>query len=288
MSFVETITDVDSSSRPPALQNLPAFPPVAGQLTRLVAEEDFSYREVSDLVRADAAFSAELLRLANSPVFAFRHEIRDVPHALAVLGVQRLRGIVMTLAMKEVLLSDKQDEAIRRCWRHNLASALVTESLAAAAWIDKGLAYTAGLLHDVGMLALISNHRRDYVKLVGAPPDAATLLEREELFFGINHCHAGRWLLGQWGLPVDFQDVAAHHHRVPDRGNLDIIALVHISSITADMAGFAVLGEAPSWDPMWPLAWFDEAGRSRLEEVLEDLPMSIATRINSFDCDFLT
>jgi putative nucleotidyltransferase with HDIG domain len=267
---------------------LPPFPAIASRLLRIVAQEDFSYREVANLVRSDPAFSAEVLRLANSPLLHLRYEIRDIPHAVSVMGVHRLRGIVMTLAMKDFLLKARSSEALTRSWRHSLATALVTELLADATFLDKGLGYTAGLLHDIGTLAFLNIDDGAYATLIHEGHDEDELMGREIECFGINHCEAGKWLLRDWGLPTEFQEVAARHHEVPERGCLDITALVQIGAITADHAGFPVIGQMPERDPRWTLSWFEGPVCDRVQDRIEDLPLAIATKINSFDCDFLT
>ncbi|MCP5118371.1 MAG: HDOD domain-containing protein, partial [bacterium] len=185
-------------------------------------------------------------------------------------------------------LTGGQQDALRRCWRHNLACAMVTELLADACFIDKGLGYTAGLLHDVGRMALISAQGDDYAELIGSQSDLLTLIEAEHDRFGINHCEAGRWLLENLGLPEEFQEVAALHHEPPDRDQLSAPGLVHIGSGTADMAGFNGVGSAPPWDATWPLSWFNDAIRDRFRDRVEELPLDIATRINAFDCNFLS
>jgi len=275
-------------SCPPVLRNLPPFPAIASRLLRIVAQEDFSYREVSDLVRSDPAFSAEVLRLANSSLLNLRYEIRDIPHAVAVMGVHRLRGIILTLAMKDFLLSSRRKDTLTRGWRHSLATALVTELIAEAAWLDKGLGYTAGLLHDIGALTFLSIDDGAYSSLVGELADAGVLKRREIESFGIDHCEAGKWLLEDWELPSEFQDVAARHHDVPERGCFSLPALVYIGSTTADLAGFPVCGAMHTWDPSWTLSWFDRPILDRVRSRIEELPLVVATKINSFDCDFLT
>jgi len=257
---------------------------------RLLAEEEFSYREVADLIRADAAFSVEVLRLANSPVFGFRHEIKDIPHAIAVLGLNRLRGIVMTLAMKDFLRGVRQSEVLRRSWRHNLATALAAELLAHPLWIDPGLGYTAGLLHDLGLLAMITNHEDEYLALIEDPAVDCPprLLEHERELLGVDHCEVGRWLVEHWGLPPEFQEAAAEHHRDYGDHSSEIATLAHLACETARMVGFPFCGQLPEWNPENVLLHLPESFRARYESQFEELPVTIATKINSFDCDFLT
>lgn len=276
------------AAKPRALRDLPPFPPVAARLIRLVSEDEPCFGELADLIRSDAAFSAEMLRLANSPVCALRYEILDVPHAIAVLGLNRLNGLVMTVAMKDLLLLAGHHEALKRCWRHNLACALSAELLAEASWVDKGLGYTAGLLHDVGMLALAAVNPDPYTDLIKRDQyDVAEHRRRERELFEIDHCEAGRWLLEDWGLPAVFQQVAARHHDACREDDLEVTGLVRKSCQVADMAGFTVCGKAPPWDPEVPLGWLNEPARIRFKEQFEDLPITVATKINTFDCDFL-
>lgn len=280
--------ELADSSHPKMLSDLPPLPTVTARLMQMVFDDVSSYREVAELVRADATFSAEVLRLANSSVFAFRHEILDIPHAIAVLGLNRLRGIVMTLALRELLIKGRKSLALTRCWRHNLATALTTEALADAAWMDKGLAYTAGLLHDIGVLAFIANENEAYSQVVEAGPDAELQRQIEVMLFGVDHCEAGRWLLAAWNIPQVFQHVAAGHHAPPEPNDIDIAGLVHVGSLVADMAGFPLGAESPPWDETPIVDVFSERIRQRLADRLDDLPMTIAAKINAFDCEFLT
>ncbi len=277
------------AARPPALQNVPPFPPVAARLMRLVSDDDFSYKDVADLIRADAAFSVEVLRLANSSVFGFRYEIKDIPHAIAVLGLNRLRAIVMTLAMKDFLVNARQHEALQRTWRHNLACALSCELLSKAFWVDSGLAYTAGLLHDVGMLAMVTTHIEEYSELVQLRTlDPASFLQRERELLGIDHCEAGRWLLMDWGLPPEFTEAAARHHDAQQPADAEITSVVQLGCATATLAGFSVCDTLQEWDQELVLSQLPENSREKFRAELEDFPLTIATKINSFDCDFFT
>lgn len=273
---------------PPALKDLPPFPPVAARLMHIVSREEPSFRDLANLIRADVAFSAEVLRLANSSLFSFRYEIVDIPHAIAVLGLNRLIGMVMTVAMRKSLLGSRQSKALTCCWRHSLACALGTELLAEASLVDKGLGYTAGLLHDIGMLALVACNSDAYAELLGSNDDAAALRQCEQELLDLDHCEAGRWLLEDWELPMEFRQVAARHHDPPREDDLEITDLVRKGCQMAGMAGFTVCGEAPPWDAEAPLEWLREAARDRYREAFEALPLAIAAKINSFDCDFLT
>lgn len=272
------------------LGGVPPFPPVASRLMRLMGDDlgAISYAAVADLIRTDAAFSAEVLRLANSSVFGPRYQVRDIPHALAVLGMNRLRAVITTLAMREFVLSGRQHRALGHAWRHSFATALACEQLAGAMWLDSGLAYTAGLLHDVGIIAMVVAKGGAYAELVAnAPPHEEDFLARESELLGFDHCEAGQWLLGLWGLPPEFAQATARHHEKPGADAFDLPALTHLGCHTANMAGFSISSPPPPWRPEEIISQLPSKVQGRYRSKIEDLPLSIATRINSFDCEFM-
>ncbi|MCW5982320.1 MAG: HDOD domain-containing protein [Bryobacteraceae bacterium] len=277
------------ATRPAALRELPPFPPVAARLMRLLAQETPSLKEIADLIRTDAVFASQVLRLANSSLFSLRYQVVDILHAVAVLGLNRISGLVMTVAMKDFFLTAKQHKVVRQCWQHNLATAIVAELLAEASWMDKAIGYNAGLLHDVGLLALSTSDPGFYEELIQSGETTVESFRRREFELGgIDHCEAGRWLLETWGFSSDFQQVAARHHDPPRDGDLEVTDLTRKACAVASMTGFPVCNGVPEWEPQILLSWLCEPARERFRIRVEELPLTIATKINSFDCDFLT
>jgi HD-like signal output (HDOD) protein len=113
-----------------SLETLRPFPPAACKLIRLINNEKVDFRDVSNVIAADAAFSSQVLRLANSALIGGRYEIASVLQALSVVGVDRLRDLVVTVALKN-FMGDTDNACLLRCWRHNLATAFWCEKLAA-------------------------------------------------------------------------------------------------------------------------------------------------------------
>src|SRR5512142_829425 len=113
------------------LSDLPPFPGVAVRLMRLASTEGISLRNIAEMVRAEAAVSADVLRLANSSMFGGRTEVVSILHALAMLGLDRVKAMVTTAALRRYVASVWGYKSFVRCWRHNLACALVAQELAA-------------------------------------------------------------------------------------------------------------------------------------------------------------
>jgi HD-like signal output (HDOD) protein len=246
------------------LARIPAFPPIVLRLLDLLARDNVEIRELVALVSSDPAFSAQILRVANSPLFGFRSQIDSLQSALVVLGLRRIRSLCMTVATSNHMKAVLHIEELARCWRHMLACALLTEQLArCCAFEDR--AYTAGLLHDVGRLGLLLAYPKEYAEVLrSADRNALELLDLERQELGMDHCEAGRMLAEHWGLPQDFQIVAARHHDPQGGATLDLLTLVHLGCRLADSLGFWVVKPLQPCTP---------------EEIQQSIPPLLATRI---------
>jgi len=212
------------------------------RLLDLLARDDVEIRELVALISSDPAFSAQILRVANSPLFGFRAQIDSLQSALVVLGLRRIRALTMTVATANHMKAALRIEELSRCWRHMLACALLTEELAHGCSAFQDRAYTAGLLHDVGRLGLLLAYPAEYAALLrNGGRNVLELLDCEREALGMDHCEAGRALAEQWNLPQDFQIIAARHHDPQAGSEVDLLTLVHLGCRLADSLGFWVV-----------------------------------------------
>ncbi len=226
----------------PALSKIPAFPPIVLRVFDLLGNENVEVRKLVELITSDPAFSAQILRLANSPLFGFQSRIDSLQHALVILGLRRVRGLAMTVATANYMQAALRIEELHRCWRHTLACALLTEELARACSQPEDIAYTTGLLHDIGRLGLLVAHPIEYAQILReAAEHARDPLELERKFFGADHCQAGRFLAEQWGLPEDVKVVAGRHHDPLVAPVNDVLGLTALGCLLADALGFWVV-----------------------------------------------
>jgi HD-like signal output (HDOD) protein len=259
-----TTTNSRLANKPWALMNLPPFPAVAARILQLLLQEDASIKDLAALVQMDIAFSTEILTLANSALFAFRTEITSIFQASVLLGFERLKAIALTVGLRSYV-KNFLTPGLSGCWRHSLACAVVAEQLAGACSIERDQAYLAGLMHDIGRLALATVEPVAYKGLLAeAEKKNIDVLGREEELFGVDHPEAGKWLAEQWNLPKLFGDVAALHHRESTPGEATMVGLVRVACRVADCIGFqAVRTHRPS----------------ELQEILRGLPGSAASRV---------
>ena len=232
---------VEAAAMPWAYLRLPPFPHVAVRVLQLANNENVQLHQLCDLISSDPAFASEVLTVANSLLYAPRYPSTTILQAVAVMGANTLKGMCVTVGVRAYLGKAMSYPAMRNLWRHNLACAIIAQKLAERGSIDKDMAYTSGILHDVGRMALAVIQPKGYAALLethrGTP---ASMLDAEREMFGWDHCEVGRQLIGDWQLPENFESVVADHHSVRHAdGAWDLGELVKTSCAMASTLGFA-------------------------------------------------
>ncbi len=206
-----------AEARREALCKVPVFRPVAIKLLSLLTKEEADIFEIADLLNADPGFSAEILTLANSAVYALPNRVNTVQRAIIVLGIERTRTLVTRAALQGMVRGLDENRAVQNCWAHSRAAGAIAAWLSPLFRIHPDRAYTAGLMHDIGRLGLLSAHGRAYADLLARAAGSDTdLMQAERALFVVDHCEAGEWLTRTWGLPEEFQQGARSHHCIDD------------------------------------------------------------------------
>jgi len=264
---------------------IPPFPRIAIEVLQLASGENASMREISDLISSEPAFSSEVVTIANCPLYARRVAVTNVLQAIALLGTQNLKGLCLTVGVRAYLGDALNNDSLRAIWRHSLACALVAEEVARAGSIDKNSAYTAGLMHDVGRLALAVLRPREYAALLeGHTGSPRSILRAEQELFGFDHCEAGRSLIADWKLPASFTVIVSEHH--PLGGALPVWgmpALINLSCRIADALGFAVFPgcEISAYEDL--LEELPARERKVFRTDVADLALDVASKINAIE-----
>jgi HD-like signal output (HDOD) protein len=252
---------------------LPPLAAVASKLLAVLQDERASFREITRLINLDAAFTCEVLRLANSPVFAIRFEVQSVLHALSVLGLERLQSLVLTLALRDSFASVKKDDLVRQCWRHNLATGLGAEALSKRHWLDPSIGYTAGLLHDMGRLALVNCDSAAYRGVMERHHETgAALPDLEREVFGTDSEEIGRTLRQRWGFPKLVGGASCCQSGGGEPGSGAFDGIVRMACSIDCQAGFAISNSA--------VPGIVDAGG-------EELAGTVRLRLNMFECEFM-
>lgn len=245
-----------------ALRNLPAFSPVAAKLITMLRQDQVSFKEAAELIKSDAGISVELLRLANSAITGVRFPATNILHALSILGVKQVASLITTLFMGKLLKPVSKLPLMRRCWRHNLATALVARRQAETFGVDSESGYMFGLLAGIGRLGLLVSEPEAYSELAARSDAEGIPLDLLELeYYGFDNRQVGAQLVADWRLPQELLQIFS------TTGNGSVALLVAGASEEADRLGFGVveLGLCNSTDS----EFFEVAeGVNRIEQEL--------------------
>lgn len=193
--------------------SLPSAPPVYAALSRAMADESSSIRDIERIVEHDQAITARVLQLVNSAFFGLPAPVTSLSRALPFLGLQALRTLVLSVEAFRAF------DGSRHCRGfsfddhrvHGLLAARIAQRLAPSR--ERDTAFTAGLLHDVGTLLLADRlPERLSPVLQTALASERPVHEVEQEVFGTTHAAVGSALLRLWGLPDPLVEVVERHH----------------------------------------------------------------------------
>lgn len=245
-----------------SLDRLPSPPQIYHDLQTALAHPDTTVMEVAALIERDPAISAKILQLVNSAFFSRMRRITNIQGAVSVLGLDLLQGLLLQEALYNSGFVAVPGLSLEHEAQHALAIALAARHIANRK--DTGVAFTAGLVHDVGKLVLAERFGTAYGDVLArAQTSSRSLAELEREAFRVHHGEAGAYLLGVWGLPDSVVEAAAWHHQpcAVERVDLDVVAVVHLASavvrrVPADPQLIEQLSLSERM-PRWR-AWFDE------------------------------
>lgn len=191
---------------------VPALPAAYVRALQLLREPD---AEASLLVRIgndDPAFAGALLRLSNSAESSPRERVRTIQGAVVRLGLPEARRTIISVTLKRAfrgIAGSNVDE--HELWRHLVAVGMLADE---AAWgrVSYGDAFTAGLLHDLGRLAMAAEDPKRYGQAVLVARATGDTTAAEQRVFGLDHAEWGASIGRQWGFPDDMVEAIADHH----------------------------------------------------------------------------
>lgn len=261
------------------LSRLPALRPSALRLLSISVESDRAILEFENVFKSDPVLAADLLILANSPVFGTRAAVNNIRHAIALLGMERIRSLAFAVAVKGYLRPGRWAEGLQVAWRHSIATAVIAEALGGVEANSVPLLYTGGLMHDVGRLALFQIAPDKYGQvLTTAFGSAPEYLRMEELLFGCSHDDAGAFLAAAWGFPPTLCDCIRFHHWEIASHAGRFFELVGVACRLADALGYPEVQRADLVEGPEAVCAILPA---RLRDCAELLPDQLKTKIEN-------
>lgn len=268
------------------LSKVPPFPPIAVRLLALLAKPSVEVWEVADLIASDATFTARVLRRVNSIEFGLGSQVNNVRQAVSLLGLERTREVVISHATAKYALGPLRSAELRRCWQHTVATAVLADYIAHCCEAFTEIAFTAGVIHDIGRLGLLLIYPREYERIISTAAERCLdLLDFEREEFGMDHAEAGRLLVECWGLPAELGQVAGRHHDACEGAELDLLRIVHVSCRLADALGYDVARPLVQVEVETILSELPPRARARIKQSPAELCTRIEKRILEYDVD---
>ena len=199
------------------MRTLPSRPSLYLEVMRELRSSTASATTVGEIVEKDLAISTKLIQVVNSAFYGVSQEVTEPAAAVLLLGLETTASLV--LSIEAFARFDKVKPiyfSMDRVWRHSQSVALSAKRIAELLCNDPDVArnaFTAGLLHDIGKLALALNFEEQYqgaIKL--ADKQKIAPCEVEAQVFGATHAETGAYLLSVWGLPLPIVEAVARNH----------------------------------------------------------------------------
>jgi signal transduction histidine kinase/HD-like signal output (HDOD) protein len=211
------------------LEELPTLPAVAVRVLEVTGRDDSSMTDVVRLLESDPSLTTRLLQLCRRADLGVRGEVGTVERAVSLLGFEAVRSSVLALSVFQTLDQNQAPggghfnrEAF---WKHSVAVACCAELLvqqmpaifATSHKLTPAGAFVAGLLHDIGKVALDTMLPKSFNRVVeGADLLRGNIADLERNMIGLDHMVVGKRLAERWQLPVGIREVAWLHGQLPD------------------------------------------------------------------------
>ncbi len=213
--------------------SLPSLPMIISEVSKLVENPSSSASQLSALISKDQALSTKILSVANSPLYGFPRRVSTIDFAIVILGFTHIKNITIAFSIID-RLSNFRNKYFdpNEFWIHSLMTATAARRLTIdLGYQFSGEAFTAGLLHDLGIPVICKYFPEDFIKINRlVNEDGLSCFEAEESVLGITHGEVGFKLVERWNLPLTLGEVINYHHKPSSaEENKILTSIVHLA-----------------------------------------------------------
>lgn len=246
------------------LDRLPSCPDLYQKINTALAAPDVELSQIGTIVEKDMAMTAKLLKLVNSSFFGLSHQVDSAAEAVSYLGLEVLKALILTVRFfdcgKQLERAGLVPDVL---WRKAALTASAARAIARLENQPAALqenAFTAGMLHNCGLLVLAENIPEKLSEVISAARlHHAPLGQFEQEYFGVTHAEVGGYLLGLWGLPMSIVESVLLHSTAMTEGpkTFGTPTIVHVASALVAERIETIKDVPPT--PL-NLAWLGELG----------------------------
>jgi len=222
------------------IESIPSFPKLYTEVMDEIKSSNCSLKKIGEIISKDIGMSTKILQMANSAFFGFSQSIASSAQAVQILGLDTIQAMVLSHQIFSEFDKTKtkiKNFSIDNLWNHCTNTGALARKIAKAEKMGsdiQNIAFTAGLVHDIGVLIVAQNlpdQLQDALSL--AQKKHIELWRAEEETFNASHGAVGAYLLGLWGLPDPIVETVASHHCPGEHVDLGFchLTLVHVAHV---------------------------------------------------------
>jgi len=215
------------------LNSIPSLSAVVTEVIGNLNSKTVDFVALEQSIAQDPVITARLLAVANSSFYGLSGKVLGIKDACLVLGVNTIRSIVIAIGVIQHLERNEGGVLSHKAfWRHSIGVGTAAKMLAKNVGLDAEVAFTVGVLHDIGVLVLDSHFSDEYAAVLRyCDENNCQRYEAEEKILGFEHSLIGAGLAEKWKLPKVIVSNIANHHISPLALPLPIVDLISIADV---------------------------------------------------------
>ncbi|MBL1264722.1 HDOD domain-containing protein [Methylomicrobium sp. RS1] len=194
------------------LADLPSMPALLTEALHYLNDKH-NLAKLVDKIGQDPSMTVRILRIANSPFYGMSREIGSLREAIVLLGLNRIRDMLVSICFSKLLPAWHKDFDYRQFYHHSMAVAECSRQLAICSGLNPDLAFTSGLLHDIGRLVIVALFPDEFTRI--QQENSLSLLETERRILGFDNLEIGGKAAHHWNFPLSIQEAIEQHKNPP-------------------------------------------------------------------------
>ncbi len=263
-----------------AMEKIQPIPQVALKVLRLIGEGAYDIDKISEEVRKDQVITAKTLKLCNSAMFTKKKNVETLDHALVFLGQDLLVKLVISAAIESYFSQCTLGYSLCKggIYHHAIGTAITAEKIAELTGrANPSIAYTAGLLHDIGKVVLdqyiTGIYPLLYRELYKTGKD---IISAEKKILKTDHTEIGGYLAEKWSFPKSLTDVIKHHHHPECLGSDNgLAATVYLADLLMSRFNTGLELEKMDTSALEPKLAALGISPEKLQEVVDLMPENV-------------
>lgn len=238
------------------IHTIPSLPEVVTQVCRLVNDPDSNASDVSSIMVKDAAMAAKMLRMVNSVYYGLKEPVTDIEKATLLLGFKTIRSVALSISVINAFQQQNACFNMKAFWAHSAVSACLCKMIAEKARLcDPGVAYTIGLLKDIGKLVLVENATEETRAIVAVAREfKLSFNDASRHVLDTDDAEISGWLAQHWELEPMVVETLRWQYDIKKGVQMPLVAMCLFSEYLCALKKIRVSGNCDD-AALDPVVW---------------------------------